>query len=259
MSVISRSLLTTAFGIVLIGLQACVTTESKVFTADTSPERAIEARVNLAMKYYQKNDLESARRNLDEALSIDDKSPTVHNALALVFSREGDVKLAEKHFKRAIAGDSSYSTARNNYAAFLYNQERYKEAMKQLEYVADDELYKERLLALGNLGRTAKKLGDLERAEAAFKRMLNIDSRNVLALLELAQLAYDNKEYELSSSLHDKYRRIAPQQSAQGLFLGLRLSEAITDTGARASYVMALRNLYPESDEYKRFLSGNYE
>lgn len=243
----------------LLALSACVTTETKVFTADTSPERAVEARVNLAMKYYQQGDMESARRNLDAALKINSKAPSIHNALALVFSREGDVKLAEKHFKKAIGFDSNYSTARNNYAAFLYNQARYKEAMRQLEIVADDELYKERLLALGNLGKTAQKLGDLNKAEATFKRMLNIDSRNLLALLELAHIAYDEKNYQLSSALYEKYRKTAPKQSARGLFLGVRLSEVITDTDARASYALALRNLYPESDEYKRFLAGDYQ
>ncbi len=245
-------------GTLLSLLAACVTTETGVFTADTSPDRAVESRVNLAMKYYQQNDLDSARRNLDAALEIDNRAPSVHNALALVFSREGDTKLAEKHFKRAISLDSAYAPARNNYAAYLYAQERYADAMKQLEIVANDELYEGRMLALGNLGRTALKLGDKDKAQAVFKRMLNIDSRNLLALLELAHLAYDDKKYELASALYDKYRTLAPQQSARGLFLGLRLSEVLTDTDARASYVLALRNLYPESDEYQRFVSGDY-
>lgn len=244
---------------VLTALAACVTTESKVFTADTSPEKAVEARVNLAMNYFRQNDMESARRNLDAALKIDKKAPAVHNALGLVFSREGDLGLAEKHFKRAISLDSDYSPARNNYAALLYNEKRYKAALKQLEYVVEDELYEKRMVALGNLGKVAQKLNDNRKAEATFKRMLNIDSRNTLALLELSHMAYDDKNYKLSSALYDKYRSIAANQSARGLFLGVRLSEVITDTDARASYALALRNLYPESEEYKQFLSGNYQ
>ncbi len=248
----------TALAGALLALLSCVTTESKVFTADTSPERAVEARVNLAMNYFRQNDMESARRNLDAALKIDKKSPAVHNALGLVFSREGDLNRAEKHFTRAISLDSDYSPARNNYAALLYNDKRYKAALKQLEVVVEDELYENRMVALGNLGKVALKLDDNKKAEATFKRMLNIDSRNLLALLELTHMAYDEKNYKLASALYDKYRGIAPKQSARGLFLGVRLSEVITDTDARASYALALRNLYPESEEYKQFLSGNY-
>ncbi|MFK8022122.1 MAG: type IV pilus biogenesis/stability protein PilW [Pseudomonadales bacterium] len=255
----SRFLQFSAALLAVLMLASCVTTESKVFTADTSPERAVEARVNLAMSYFRQNDFESARRNLVAALEIDDKSPAVHNALGLVFGREGDLPVAEKHFKRAVSLDPDYSPARNNYAALLYNDGRYKAALKQLEVVVEDELYEGRMVALGNMGKVALKLDDNKKAEATFKHMLNIDSRNLLALLELSHMSYDAKNYNLSSALYDKYRAIAPKQSARGLFLGVRLAEAITDTDARASYALALRNLYPESEQYKLFLSGNYE
>lgn len=240
-------------------LSACVTTEDRVFTADTSPERAVEARVNLAMKYYRDNDMDAARRHLDTAMKIDSRAPSVHNALALIFSREGDERLAEKHFKKAISLDSKYSPARNNYAAFLYQLERYPQALKQLKHVANDELYDGRILALGNMGRVQQKLNDSDGARKTFRRILNIDSRNLLALQELAHLEYDQKNYNLSAALYDKYRAISPQQSARALLLGIRLSETITNNNARASYVMALKNLYPTSPEYKRFVAGDYE
>ncbi len=246
------------FLLVLVSQGACVTTEDNLFTADTSVDRAVESRVNLAMNYYKKGDSESARRNLDAALKLDSKAPSVHNALALVFSKEGEFEIAEKHFKRAISYDSAYSTARNNYAAFLYNQNRYDEALKQLEHVVNDELYKERLLALGNLGRVALKLGETNKAVRAFERMLNMDSRNKLALLELASINFDSGKFTMAQALYDKYRAVTVQQSPRGLMLGIKLSEEITNTDARASYVLALKNLYPKSAEYKQLLSGNY-
>lgn len=242
----------------LVGLSACVTTEDNLFTADTSVGRAVESRVNLAMSYYQKGDTESARRNLDAALKLDAKDPSVHNALALLFSKEGEYELAERHFKKAVKLDSTYSTARNNYAAFLYNQQRYKAAMTELEYVVSDELYKERLLAMGNLGRVAMKLGDTNKAVSAFERMLNMDSRNKLALLELANINFDAGKFTMAQALYDKYRAVTLQQSPRGLVLGIRLAEEIINSDARASYALALKNLYPKSAEYKHFLSGNY-
>lgn len=242
----------------VIGLSACVTTEDSLFTADTSKDKAVESRVNLAMNYYQKGDSESARRNLYAALKINEKAPSVHNALALVFSKEGEYELTERHFKKAISLDSAYSTARNNYAAFLYNQKRFPEALKELEFVVDDELYKERLLAMGNLGRVALKVGERDKAVYAFERMLNMDSRNKLALLELAYINQEAGKFETALSLYDKYRSVTKQQSPRGLMLGIKLSEAITNTDAHASYVLALKNIYPKSAEYRHFISGDY-
>lgn len=240
----------------LLSVTACVTTEERVFVSDATPERAVESKVNLAMNYlYQQNNAEAARRHLTSALQIDAKSPAVHNALALVFSREGDLELAEKHFKKAISYDRKFSTARNNYAAFLYSQVRYKEAMRELEYVVSDEEYKERLLAYANLGRVALKLGDFDKAKQAFERTLRINPNYDLAKLELAYVYFEQKDFTQAQAYYDEYRR-ATRQSPRGLLLGIRLADIKVDADARASYVLALKNLYPDSAEYQQYLAG---
>jgi type IV pilus assembly protein PilF len=240
-------------------LSACVTTEERVFVSDVTPERAIETKVNLAMNYlYEQNNAEAARRHLTAALKLDPKSPLAHNALALVFSKEGDLELTERHFKKAISYDRKFSTAHNNYAAFLYSQGRYKEALRELEFVVDDEEYKERMLAFANLGRVALQIGDYDKAEWAFKRTLRINPNYKPGLLELAYVSFERKDYKQSQALYDQYRR-ATKQSARGLLLGIRLAEINVDADARASYILALRNLYPDSLEYKQYLAGKYE
>ncbi len=78
------------------------------------------------------------------AYEIDPNNAEVHEAFALVYQSTGEFELAEESFKTAIRLDRKFSRARNNYAAFLYSQQRYEEAEKQLEYVVQDTLYKAR-------------------------------------------------------------------------------------------------------------------
>lgn len=238
-------------------LAGCVTTENSAFTADTSKDKAVTSRVDLALSYLRKGDAESARRNLKAALKIDPKSPRVHDALGVVFSKEGEPEIAESHFKKAIAYDSSYSKARNNYAAFLYEQKRYKAAMKQLKIVTADQLYKERLRAFANLGQVAVKLGDTETAEYAFSRALKMRKGYSPALLELAIIRFDRGELDVAQQYYSRYKSKA-KQSPRALLLGIRLAEAQNDRSAKASYALALKNLYPNSNEYRRYKSGDY-
>lgn len=238
-------------------LAACVTTEKPVFNADTSKEKAIDSRVDLALSYLRKGDTESARRNLKAAMEIDPKSPKVHDAFGVVFTEEGEPEIAEKHYKKAIANDSGYSKARNNYAAFLYEQKRYKEAMKQLKIVTADQLYKERLRAFGNLGQVALKLNDTEAAEEAFSRALKMDKRYSPAMLELAIIHFDRGEIDTAQRYYGQYKALS-RQSPRALLFGIRLAEQQNDSSARASNALALKNLYPESTEYRQFQAGSY-
>lgn len=239
-------------------LAGCVTTEKPVFAADTSKEKAINSRVDLALSYLRKGDAESARRNLKAALKIDPKSPQVHDAFGTVFTKEGEPEIAESHYKKAIAYDSGYSKARNNYAAFLYQQKRYKEAMKQLTIVTDDQLYGERLRAFDNLGRVALKLEDNAAAEEAFSRALRMDKRYSPAMLELAKLNFDRGEFKVAQQYYDQYKSLS-KQSPQALLFGIRLAEAQNDRSAKASNALALKNLYPNSKAYQRYKSGSYK
>jgi type IV pilus assembly protein PilF len=235
-------------------LAGCITTEERVFTNEASPEETLELRVELARNYIGQGDWENAKRNLKLAYEIDPRNAEVHEAFALVYQSTGEYELAEEHFKTAIKLDKNFSRARNNYAAFLYTQERYKEASKQLEIVIRDSLYRGRPNAFVNLGMCRLQLFDPQGAEEAFMRALTMDRTNTIALLEVAQLRYDADDFSSAQQFYDTYRSVVRQQSSRGLWLGIRLSRAQGDRDAEGSYVLALSNLYPESAEYEAYL-----
>lgn len=232
---------------------ACVTRTETVFTEEPAPEKALERRVSLARQYIGEGNWEDAKRNLALAAEIDPDNAGVHEAFALVYQSTGEYELAEENFKRALRLDKDFSRARNNYAAFLFSRSRYREAEQQLQYVVADSLYEARPQAFVNLGLCRLQLFDPEGAEEAFARSLTMERNNPIALLELAILRYDAGDFDTADGYYTRYRGLLRQQSARGLWLGLRLARARGDLDAEGSYALALRNLYPDSPEYQAY------
>ena len=161
--------------------------------------------------------------------------------------------MAEESFKTAIRLDKGFSRARNNYAAFLYSQERYEEAEEQLEFVVRDTLYEGRPRAFVNLGLCRQKLFDSQGAEEAFLRALTMDRTNRIALLEVAEIRFEAGDLENANRYYNTYRSIAKRQSARSLWLGIRMARASGDRNAEGSYALALSNMYPDSAEYQSY------
>ncbi len=235
-------------------LGGCITTTTGLFTEDASPQKALEERVSLARQYIGEGNWEAAKRNLQLAEAIDSNSPEVYEAFGLVYQSTGEYELAEENYKKAITpGNKEISRARNNYAAFLFSQERYKDAEEQLDYVIKDTLYTGRPNAFVNLGMCQLKLFDTEAAEASFVRALAMDRTNQVALVEVAQIRFDAGDYATANQYYATYRTVARQQTARALLLGIRLAQVEGDRDSEASYALALGSRFPNSAEYQAY------
>ena len=71
---------------------------------------------------------------------------------------------------------------------------------------------------------------------------------------ELAILSYDAREYTEAWYYLQQYRKYTSKPSAEMLLLGVELAGQRNDADARSSFVLALKNIYPESREYKSYL-----
>ncbi|MBE9538413.1 MAG: type IV pilus biogenesis/stability protein PilW [Proteobacteria bacterium] len=238
----------------LLSLSACVTSTETVFTEEASPEKTLERRLSLARQYIGNGNWEDAKRNLQLAVEIDPNSAEVHEAFALVYQSTGEYELAEESYKAAIKLRSHFSRARNNYAAFLFSQERYQEAEIQLEYVVKDTLYSSRPQAFINLGLCRLKLFNPQGAEEAFVRSLAMNPKNTIPLLEVAQLRFDADDVNSANRYYQSYRQNIRQQSPRALWLGIRIAQQLGDRNAEGSYVLALSSLHPDSLEYQAYL-----
>ena len=106
-------------------------------------------------------------------------------------------------------------------------------------------------MALVNLGFCRLQLEDDAGAEVAFTRALSTDRRNLVALLEMGFLRLEAGDTNEAARYHGSYRTVSPQQSPRGLLLGLEIADQTGDRDALSSYELALRNLCPDSAEYR--------
>lgn len=221
----------------------------------TDPLAAARDRVALAAEYIRKGEDDKALGYLQLALKSDPESAEAHNLMGVVLERDGAIKAANREFRKAIRLRDGYSQAHNNYGSFLFRQQRYKEAMKQFEAAAEDITYNRRAQAFESNGRCAWMLGDKKKAEQAFSRGLSLDANLPMATLLMGEILFEQKNYDAARNLYKRYLQITSDtpQSAQSLWLGIRLERRFGDKDALASYELALKRLYPDSPEYKQY------
>ncbi|MFZ5724178.1 MAG: type IV pilus biogenesis/stability protein PilW [Pseudomonadota bacterium] len=216
---------------------------------DAQRTKAIETRVQAGIEALKANDPERARRHISRALEIDRSSPQANNAMALLYFYEGDERREEEYFRRAIRADGDFSQARNNYAGLLYRQKRYQDAIEQLEKAANDPGYDQRALAFLNLGRCYAQLGQFERAASALQRSLRLDSQQVDALLEMADILLAQKNYREADSYMAAFQS-RTRNTPRSLWIGIRIAAGLGDSDKQASNEFQLAKMFRESPEY---------
>jgi type IV pilus assembly protein PilF len=101
---------------------------------------------------------------------------------------------------------------------------------------------------------TSLQLQQREQAKAYFERSLRLNSRQPRALMEMAQLSYEDKQYVPARSYYEAYMSLAPQ-NARSLLLGVRLAKIFEERDNAASLGLQLKRLYPGTPEYQQYLS----
>lgn len=245
------------YGVVLVTatcllLCGCVTETNSDLMKKKDKDRYIQNSVAAALEYLQLGDTKNAFRHVNNAMEADAKSAEAHNAMALLHRNMQDEKNEEKHFKLAIRYNPNLSKVRNNYAVFLFQRERYKDALFQLDKATKDPAYENRGLAFENMGRAYLGLKDIEQAEASFKEALRIDERMVRSYLELAQINFARGDLKQANQYIQQYGKVG-RHTARSLWLGIQLERQLGNKDALASYELALRNIFADSAEYKAY------
>lgn len=239
--------------LVLAGCTTVVENDGKLHKPD--PVASARTRVALAAEHLKAGENEQAQQQLRRALESDPDSPEAHNLMGVLLERDADFKGADREYRKAIRLREGYSQAHNNYGSFLFRQQRYKEAIKQFAAAAEDMGYALRAQAFEGWGRSAYKLRDEEAAQQALTRALKLDPNLPIAVLLMAEIQYNQKNFEEAHSLYKRYLQLTSDvpQTAQSLWLGIRLERRFGNRDALASYELALKRLYPDSPEYKQY------
>ncbi|NBC22637.1 MAG: type IV pilus biogenesis/stability protein PilW [Gammaproteobacteria bacterium] len=233
-------------------LAGCVTESTNTREPAPKPKR-LQAHLDLARGYLEQRDFNRALEPLNNALELDPRSAEANTLMAVFYQSQGEPDLAEEYYRQALRSEPRHAMALNNYGTFLYSQGRFEDALEPLRRLVQNPNYRERAVAYQNLGLTELKVGNTQRAREAFERALSFNTVLPRSGLELAALSYEAGDYREASRYYDMFRSRA-RQTPRSLCLGLRLARRTGDDDRRASYEIALKNLYPDSAEAKRCL-----
>jgi len=250
---------TQSIGLVLVllllqTLVACVTEVSGTLTGELDKEKAVDTSLRAGVAYLRKGDTSNAYRHLQRSLSIEPKSAEVNNAMAMLYRYDKDKENEELFLKKALRYDAKYAPAQNNYGAFLYRHGDYEAALKHLKKAAGDVGYDKRWQSFLNIGYCYTKLTRSIDAEQAFRRAINEKSDHHLpsANLELADILYERSHYVKAAKQLAVFAESA-KPSPRSLWLGIRLARILNEKDKLASYELALRKLFPDSEEYEQY------
>lgn len=242
-------------------LTGCQTTGGEIVKKD--PEKAAKVRTQMAVEYLKNGDLDAAKRELDQALQTNSRDVQANMMMGVLLQQEGskaNMEKADSYFKRALSADPKNAQVRNNYGTYLYQVERYNDALEQLNIAGSTLGYDQRSKALENAGRIYLKLGDRANAEKSFKQALQANRDSYISMLELAEIFYLNQQAAAAAQMYEQFVRSVGQnnQGARALWIGIRTARANKDNLGQQVLVNQLRALFPESPEYQRYLQLQY-
>ncbi|MFA7945497.1 type IV pilus biogenesis/stability protein PilW [Pseudomonas brenneri] len=217
-------------------------------------DEARAAYVQLGLGYLRQGLSEQAKVPLQKALALDNQDADANAALALVFQAQAEPELADQYYQKALAVRPHDPRLLNNYGSFLYQQERYEQAAGYFQQAATDTLYPERSRVFENLGVTSVRLGQRESARRQLEKALHLNQRQPRALLEMAQLSFEDRHYVPARDYYERFSLLSGQ-NARSLLLGVRLATVHEERDKAARFGQQLERLYPGTPEYQQYLS----
>ena len=210
--------------------------------------------MSYGLTYINNHNYQRAKFHLDKALEYNNRSGNVHYALGIYFQRIKEYKSAQNHFKRALSIDGKRPEYLNAYGAFLCEKGEFEEAEALFMRAIDIPTYTDVASAFYNVGFCALKQNDVEKAAQYFRKTLNRDRRRPDALIELAKIEFDKKNYKRALYYIRRYEQTTT--TAESAWLGLKSAHYERDKDAIARYGLILEQRFPDSEETAEYLEN---
>lgn len=227
-------------------------------TADSESRQRARAFTDLAGAYFARAQYKVALDELRKAIIADSRYGPAYNVYGMIYMELAEHRLAEENFNRAIELDRNDSEARNNYGWFLCTRGRYDEGLAQFGEALRNPLYTRPEQAMANAGQCAELKGDLALAEANLLKSLKLQPDNGTAVIKLAGLYFRQNRLADAQRLLARHAEISPP-TAESLWLGVRLERKLGDRAQEAAYGLQLRKRFPDSNQARSLLAGEYE
>lgn len=182
--------------------------------------RTAAALVATASVCQEVNDLDSAARDLDEALELAPTWAAAHFERGKVWLRRDDVEASARCFRRAAECLPSFGGAWGNLGATLGELDRTAEALEAFEQLL--ALDPSSPQAHNNIGVVTRELGRLAESEAAFRRAIELEPTQAFGYYNLGHTLFLQGRYHAAAAAYAEGQRRDPDRNpVQATRLGL--------------------------------------
>lgn len=244
---------------VMFGLSGCATTggddaPSRLNGADQSDaDRRARARIELATAYYARGQMETALDEVKLAVQAKPDLSDAYNLRGLIYSSLGDLALAESSFKRALQLQPRDADALHNYGWFLCQQQRFKEAIPQLQAAVEVPQYRGMARSLGAKGICQAQAGLWIEAEGSLMRSFELDPSNPGTSMNLAEVLYHRADYERARFYVGRVNGRGETTNAQSLWLAVRIENKAGNAGKATDLGEQLKARFPKAPEVQLY------
>ena len=220
----------------------------------------MRARVHteLAASYFDIGNIGVALEEVKEALRADPNYGPAHNVAGVIYAQLKEDSLAEESFLRALRINAADSDALHNYGNFLCQRKREREGIRYFTQAVRNPLYVNPERSYVNAGVCARRAGDAAGATEFFQLALKVRPNQPQALYQMADLAYARGDFGVARGYLNRLTQVATA-NAEALWLGVRVERRLGDRNSEVSYASQLRTRFPDSQETRALLAGQYE
>lgn len=258
---LQRILLIVALALATLG--GCTTVTGPTVPGDAAPQASgarqrAKVHTELASLYYQQGNMAVALEEVRIALDADASYAPAYSMRGLVQMYLLETTAAEESFQRALRLAPADPEINNNFGWFLCQTGRERQSLNFFMEAIKNPLYQSPEKSYTNAGLCAIQLKDFRMAEEYLQKALRYGRNRGPALLQMAQLRYQTKDYQDAREyLASHHEQVEP--SAESLWLALRVSRKLNNEELESSYASQLRRRYPESREARELKRGNFE
>ncbi len=214
-------------------------------------EEAAKLNVSLGQAYLAKGQLELAMEKLKKAVDLNPRSPDAHTLIAVLYEQINNDTRAEEHYIKAQKLTPELGANNNNLGRFLCARGRFELADKHFVLALADPFYKNPETALVNRAACAMRWGRRDIANESLRKVLHASPENSVALLQMAQLSFEEGDYMRARAFIERHLSGAPA-APDALMLGLQIETKLNDRRAIDTYRRRLMAEFPDSDQALR-------
>ena len=221
--------------------------------SDISPDqkRAL-LRLELASGYFGNGQNAVALDEVKQSIVLNPQSADAYSLRGLIYTRLGEMDLAEDSFKLALALKPRSAPIEHNYGVFLCQQERWSESQKRFGNALAAPGYADRVKTWTTQGLCQRKAGALADARESLLRAFEIDAANPTVGYYLALVMAETGEWP-RSQFYLRRLHASGAVTPESLWLAIKAERRVGDANTLASLGTQLRAQFPKSPELQLF------